>query len=192
MQNELIKYRFVLYVSVVLFLLLSLYGQLQAASVKDIHDELGDKIPITGSHQSLSGINTLVVLIPAIGPYLEVNSVTSLFKDMKVVTEEYSERNSTKVFKEMQDSYIEELDQKGEPLYLYNYNSTVKAMLNYFISYSELGSDSEVTEKSKALLSKELKLLQLISIFKTALYVVLFVLGLIGVFVFKGRYNSDK
>lgn len=191
MANVLIKYRHILYACIAIFLLLSLYSQLQSVQVKNSHDSLASKIPIAEYSHDMSRTNTLVVMIPSIGPYLEVNSITSLFKDMKSVTEKYSKENSAKVFKEMEESYSEELSSNGESIYLYNYNSTVKSMLNYFKNYSLLDSDSDVVKSAKAELSKNLNLLQLISIFKIVSYILLFIISVIGVFVFKGRY-SDK
>lgn len=181
-----------MYICIPLFLISCLFSQLQIVKVKDMHDALGDEIPITGYSQDMSAINTLVVMIPAIGPYLEVNSITSLFKDMKAITDKYSEENSSKIFKQMEDQYNKEMNLNGESVYLYNYNCTIGSLVNYFKNYSLLGSDSQVVKDAKADLTKNLKLIQIISLFKIFLFIVLFIMGLIGVFVFKGRYSSEK
>lgn len=189
-MNAIIKYRSILYLCIPIFLILALYSQLQVIKVKDIHDALGSKLPVTEFTKDVSGIDTVVVIIPIIGPYLEVNSVTSMFKDMKSITDKYSNENSSKIFKDMQNEYEEEVGSNEDSIYLYNYNSTVQSMLSYFYNYSTLDHDSKVVKDSKATLMEDLKLLQMIAVFKIILYVMLFILALIGVFVFKGRYSE--
>lgn len=171
---------------------MSLYGQLQISKVKDIHESISNELPIKEASRDISGVSTLSTIIPVLGPYLELNSITSIFKDMKSVANEYSVDNSSKVFKEVNNKYVEELLLNGEPLYLYNYNSAVKSMLYYFSNYVTLGSESEIVIDAKEILSKDLKLLQITFLFKIILYGILFIFSVIGLFVFKGRYSQKE
>jgi hypothetical protein len=136
------------------------------------------------------GINSLMLFIPGVSSYLEVSSISSLFFNMKSVTDEFSKDNSTKVFNEMLNKYLEDSKNNSTSVYLHQYDETLKSMLNYYEKYSMLGSGSKATLTLKESLSNKVKTLQILSIGKAAIHMILFVLALVGAFLFKGRYSE--
>ena len=176
--------------SIPVFLLFTLYSQMCATKVVDIHSSIKHVTTVSSDSYRSMDISTGMVLIPSSEPVLEMIAVNDLFQYMKAISDSYSGESAYKVLSEVEEVYSDALGSKSS-LFTNAYEMTVRDIIKMFKDYSMFGKDSTVYSMSKSSLESSLQTLKMISMLKIVTFVVLLVCAIVGVVLLRVKYTRN-
>lgn len=179
----------VLVLCVPMFIMFIMFSQMRTADVVDVHNTIMSVSGIRTVSDSNTDFGVGLTLVPGAEPIIELMSITRAFNYNTEVLDEFKE-TSSKVYDEELNSVLKYTKDNGTSFYTKKYSDTIISMCNYFKSYSEFGSDSEVTRNMKVELNSNISSLKMIVIMKIVLFLIMLVLSITGFIVWRVRVYS--
>lgn len=107
------------------------YVHNQSSKVMYTHNSIESVVELDNDGYSMK---PYMVFIPAVGPFMELNSLSNLFNTMLEVLDSYDKDEALKIYSDVGDKF-DTARYNNDSLYLLGYNNSVENLINFFKSY---------------------------------------------------------